>query len=100
VQTGQIVDQIGVLTVEVTRLDVQLDEQYCGGKNRVFGLVFVMKLIEASDCWPKLQEMIPSEPGLGNIQIPAKHANGFDKLKMLFFVQVFKIRQRILKPLK
>jgi len=99
-QTGQAVDQTGVLTVEIVRLDMQLDEQYRRGKDRVFRVIFVMKLIEAGDRRPEFQEMIPSKPGLGNVQIPAEHANSFDELKMLFFIQVFEIRQRILKPLK
>ena len=29
VQTGQVVDELGVLTVKIVRLDVQLDKQYC-----------------------------------------------------------------------
>jgi hypothetical protein len=49
VQAGQVVDQVGVLTIEIVRLDVQLNQQYCRREDCVFPMIFVIKLTKAND---------------------------------------------------
>ena len=93
VQTRQVVNESGVLIVEIERFDVSHDDEYRRRNDPVLEEILIIKLPQTIDYRLNLSQRFAFEPHLRDLELIRNQANRFYKLQMLFFIQPVKVRK-------